>query len=53
MALLETKRYRIEPHDQRIDVEWDRSLVFVGRLRLLIDGRRVDQSNIFYGETRL
>lgn len=45
--------YRADVDGHEIDFEFDRSGVVVNRGRLLIDGAKVDQSAVHYGESAL
>ena len=49
----DTKRYGAEVDGHRVELEFDKSLVVLNRVRLLVDGHTVDQGSILYGSTRL
>ncbi len=51
MSLYGTRTYRAAFGEHEIDFEFDRSGVIVNRGRLLIDGVKVDQSAVHYGES--
>jgi hypothetical protein len=48
-----TKTYATDVDGHRVEVEFDKSLVVLNRVRLLVDGKEVDRGSIFYGSTTL
>ena len=48
-----TKRYgaAVDGHD--IEIEFDKKLMVLNRVRLHVDGVKVDDENVFYGEKEL
>lgn len=48
-----TRRYGTTVDGTEVEIDFDRSLVVLNRITLLIDGRPVDRRSVFYGTTRL
>lgn len=48
-----TKVYATEIDGRDVAIEFDKKLLFLNRARLFIDGQRVDDERLFYGEKTL